>query len=264
MKSMPQRNKPDYAAPALEKGIDILELLASEPEALTQNQIAVRLKRSTSEIFRMLDVLVRRGYVVRDAAGSYSQTLKLFELAHRQVPGRRLIACALPVMERVSRLIRQSIHLSVHYDRRILVVAQLDSPEPMSFSVRLGSHYPFRADRASALVLTAFQSPEEQEVLVAEMVANSAGRPDIRALRTEIARVRRLGYYQKPSNVIRGVIQFSFPLFSGGSGAIAALASPYLRQRDVKTGLVGARNALAAAAREISASLGADTARARG
>ena len=43
-----------YSAPALEKGLDILELLAGEAEGLSQAAIAERLGRSTGEIFRML------------------------------------------------------------------------------------------------------------------------------------------------------------------------------------------------------------------
>lgn len=254
---MSQRSKPEYAAPALEKGLDILELLASAEDALTQIQIAAQLERTASEIFRMLDVLVRRGYVNRNADGAYAPTLRLFEIAHRYSPVKRLSAAALPVMQRVSKVIGQSIHVSVHYDRRIVVVAQVESPEPMGFSVRLGSHYPFRADRASAFVLTAFQPAEKQAALVGEMIANSTHRPDVRALHAELAKVQQLGYYQAPSDVVGGVIQLSFPLFSSESGAIGALASPYLKQRDVKVGLAGARSALSAAAREISASLGA-------
>ena len=42
-----------YSAPALEKGLDILELLAGSSPGLTQNQIAARLGRSPSELFRM-------------------------------------------------------------------------------------------------------------------------------------------------------------------------------------------------------------------
>ena len=46
-----------YSAPALEKGLDILELLADSAPGLTQNQIATRLGRSASELFRMVEVL---------------------------------------------------------------------------------------------------------------------------------------------------------------------------------------------------------------
>jgi IclR helix-turn-helix domain len=54
-----------YAAPALEKGLDILELLASVSEALTHSEIASRLGRTINEVFRMLVCLDERGYISR-------------------------------------------------------------------------------------------------------------------------------------------------------------------------------------------------------
>src|SRR5690348_5205293 len=55
-----------YRAPALDKGLDILELLAAEDGAFTQVEIAKALGRTPNEIYRMLDRLVRRGYVSRN------------------------------------------------------------------------------------------------------------------------------------------------------------------------------------------------------
>src|SRR3954468_2582887 len=117
-----------YSAPALEKGLDILELLASAAEGLTQAVIAQRLERSTAEIFRMLSVLERRGYLIRHPDGSYRLSLRLFELAHQHPPLQRLCGVALPAMQELAQVTRQSAHLVIHFARRILVVAQVDSP----------------------------------------------------------------------------------------------------------------------------------------
>ena len=254
---MVRRGKPEYAAPALAKGLDILELLAGIEGGLTQNLIAERLERTTSQIFRMLEVLVRRSYISRGADGSYRLTLKLFELAHCHAPVKRLVATALPVMQRLSHTIGQSTHISVHYDRRLLVVAQVDSSEPMNFSVRLGSHYPFGPDHGSALVLTSFQPAEARAALVAEMVANHP-RLDVKALKADLTLVGKRAYYQSVSEVVGGVTQLSAPIFSNSPGAIAALASPFLRRRDARVSLTDARRALVRAAGEISACLGAN------
>jgi DNA-binding IclR family transcriptional regulator len=54
-----------YSAPALDKGLDIIELLSKEEFGLTRRDIAERLGRSVGEIFRMLDKLVRRSYIVQ-------------------------------------------------------------------------------------------------------------------------------------------------------------------------------------------------------
>ncbi|WP_262054467.1 helix-turn-helix domain-containing protein, partial [Burkholderia thailandensis] len=49
-----------YRAPALDKGLDILELLAEQKEGLTRTEITKELGRNASEIYRMLERLVAR------------------------------------------------------------------------------------------------------------------------------------------------------------------------------------------------------------
>ena len=57
----PETDSDRYRAPALDKGLDILELLSATDAGLTQAEIAKSLERSPNEIYRMLDRLVRRG-----------------------------------------------------------------------------------------------------------------------------------------------------------------------------------------------------------
>ncbi|NBX04859.1 MAG: IclR family transcriptional regulator, partial [Betaproteobacteria bacterium] len=72
-----------YRAPALDKGLDILELLATQPQGLTRAQIVQNMARSANEIYRMLERLVARQYVTRSAGGDrYALSHKLFALAH--------------------------------------------------------------------------------------------------------------------------------------------------------------------------------------
>src|SRR5438105_5007558 len=92
-----------YAAPALEKGLDILELLASISDALTHSEIANRLGRTLTEVFRMLVCLEERGYIFRTGPDErYQLTLKLFELVHHHHPLQRLLTQARPLVQRVA------------------------------------------------------------------------------------------------------------------------------------------------------------------
>lgn len=251
-----------YTAPALEKGLDILELLAAESDGLAQATIAQRLGRSTAELFRMLSVLERRGYLTRHADGTYRLSLRLFELAHQHPPLKRLLTVALPAMQELAQASRQSAHLVIHFARRILIVAQVDSPEPMGFGVRLGANFPFRPDRASSRVLSAFQPAALQEELIAELVANSTRAVSAARVRAELAAIVRKGCYRAPSDTTHGVTDLCAPVFDHSDGAVAALTVPYLRQRDVKVTLAAAQSALLATVRRISAGLGATPARA--
>ena len=61
-----------YSAPALEKGLDIIEYLSYKAIPQTQTEIAIGVSKSANEIYRMLAVLENRGYLVRSNSGKYS------------------------------------------------------------------------------------------------------------------------------------------------------------------------------------------------
>lgn len=247
-----------YSAPALEKGLDVLELLADCSPGLTQNQIAAALGRSASELFRMVEVLARRGYVARSSSdGTYSLTLKLFELAHRQPPVKRLLAVALPQMHDLAHTTRQSNHLVVLHEQRILVLAQVDSPEAMGFSVRLGAHFEFRADRVSALVHTAFQSDQRRAEMSEQMLGKDASSPSRSRLAARVALIRKQGYEEHISDTLPGITDICFPILDRLGHAIATLTQPYLRQRDVIFSVAKARLAHQRVTEIISRELGA-------
>lgn len=103
-----------YAASALDKGLDILELLADHSQALTMGQIAERLERSKGEIFRMLVALKRRRHILRDeASDGFLIGNRLFEMAMKAPPIRNLVATAMPHIAAVAHAIDQSCHLAV-------------------------------------------------------------------------------------------------------------------------------------------------------
>ncbi|HET8830326.1 MAG TPA: helix-turn-helix domain-containing protein, partial [Pelobium sp.] len=76
--------KTKYQAPALEKGLDILEYLSSQSVPVSQTEIAGNLNKSSNEIYRMLVCLEDRGYIIRDQVSSkYKLSLKLYHLSHQ-------------------------------------------------------------------------------------------------------------------------------------------------------------------------------------
>lgn len=227
-----------YGAPALEKGLDILELMAEQGEqasgvlagdGLTQKQIADRLGRTPSEIFRMLACLERRGYVRRRRPSSelYVLTARLFALAHRHPPTRNLLEHALPAMRLLARQSSQSCHLAVRYDQEILIQAQVESPDPRNLGVRVGSRFPL-LETGSGRALLAFMDLAQREQLLDDMSVAPRRR---QALRRELDEVRKRGLVKAESHSIEGVIDLSAPVLDHAGNAQAAITVPFLRRR---------------------------------
>lgn len=233
----------------------MLEALAAEPHGLSLQEIAQRLERSSGELYRMLDVLVQRGYLARLPDARYALTLRLFELAHRHPPVDRLLDVSVPHMQALARATGQANHLCVHHDARLVVLARAEPPEPMSYSVRQGAHFPFRDDRVSARVISAFEPQERQAAVVRELAGGVRSAKRLRTVEARLAKIRKRGFDEGPSDTVAGVVDICFPLFDH-FGVVAALNVVYLEHRDVRVSVAQARAALRSASMTISRALG--------
>lgn len=219
-----------YRAPALDKGLDIIELLAATADGLSQAEIAKALARSPNEIYRMLDRLVRRNYVRRTPEDRYAITLKLFELAHAQPPLHRLVSQATPVLRHFALKAEQAVQMVIQ-DRNILVVvAQFDSPNYWNVSVRVGSRIGL-VNTGSGHVFLAFATPEERTLMLKGQDTGRAKRmpPD---LPERLRQVREQGYEAMPSVQTTGVTNLSVPIFGPLGSVIAVLTCPYTQRLD--------------------------------
>lgn len=226
-----RKDGPTYQAPALEKGLDILELLALADHPLSRIDIARKLNRSVGEIYRMLHQLVQRSYVaiVND---SYVLTTKLFELSHYNPPTQRLLSEALPIMHKLAGEVDQACHLTVYSQGRQIVVAKVDVPSGMGFSVRIGSELDVLVS-ASGRVLLAFQDEQTREFRIGESARRE---PDFKldAFDKVLDKIARQGFEAAPSGQVKGLFAVSFPILDLRGFALAALTVPYADRIDLK------------------------------
>lgn len=225
-------SSPKYAAPALEKGLDILEVLANAEQPMGLNVLAKAMGRTVSEIFRMAVTLEHRGYISIDSNDRYSLSLKMLELSHRQQPLRGLVATATPLMRELSGRAYQSCHLSVYHDGQLLVVAQVDAPGPFTMGAKVGALGKL-SDTASGKLLLAFRDAAERtRMLAAQIRIHGELEIDAAQLLRQIDEVRRDGTITAPSTRVRGATDVSRPIFGSHQEVIAALTVPHYERLD--------------------------------
>lgn len=222
-----------YRAPALEKGLDILELLAKHASGLTQAEVAKALGRSANEIYRMLTVLVHRGYISMSSEGDrYQLSMKLFTLAHRHPPMRRLVDQALPLMRKAAEMAQQSCHISIYDRREIIISSVVNSPATFGLSLRVGAIVGLY-NTGSGRALAAFCSIQKR----AEMIKNHqlvGGEPEMKRTKFEsiLDDIAKHGYVEMPSETTVGITNLAFPIFGPNEEAIAVLNCPFLKRID--------------------------------
>jgi DNA-binding IclR family transcriptional regulator len=247
----------DYAAPALEKGIDIVELLADAETGLTVSEIAQRLKRRMSELFRIIVVMERRRWLQKDPETSrYSVTYHVLNLAHRGTPAQSLTLAAAPVMHKLSTRVNQSCHLVVRSGNDGLVILRQENQQRhANLSVRVGATLKL-VSSCSGRILLAHLEPDEREKLLRSLMPSSGM---ARAKLDKILQdTGRRGFLVQQSPMTAGVTDISYPIRAFDGRVVAALTIPYLHVFDnsLPTTVEQTKRLLEQSARRISLSLG--------
>ncbi len=223
---------PNYSVPALEKGLDVIESLAAIAVPQSLAELATRLERSSSELFRMLNCLEKRGYITRDSlSGKYGLTLKLFSLAHSHSVMDKLLQAALQPMRELTEAMRESCHLSVLDRGRLLVIAQQDSPEPVRLSIEVGAVFDSVRTASGRLLLAQLGEAERAAMLAASPAGQEFAGDALEAFNKSLATLRQRGVSTADSETIDGVRDIAVLVGEPSTGIIAALATTRLIRR---------------------------------
>lgn len=237
--------------------MDIVELLADAESGLTASEISHRLKRRMSELFRIIVVMERRGWLQKDPETSrYSVTYHVLKLAHRGTPAQTLTTAAVPLMQELSTRINHSCHLVVRSGMQGLVILRQENQNRhANLSVRLGAVINL-VSSCSGHVLLAHVEPAERRRLL-QSIPYPRG---MSKLKVDVAleKVRKRGFEIHRSPITEGVTDISYPIRGFDDAVVAALTIPYLHALDnsLPTSVEQTRRLLEEAARRISESLG--------
>ncbi|WP_196939556.1 IclR family transcriptional regulator [Sphingobacterium pedocola] len=213
-----------YKAPALEKGLDILEFLALQSSPQSQAEVAEGLQKSPNEIYRMLASLESRGYIRRDSiSGKYALTLKLYYLSHRHSYIEKLRDAALQEMKNVSQIIQQPCHLSLIYDNQVMVIAYSKSPLPIAVMIEEGNLYALTQTASGKTLLSFSDNTTKEQALKTDDYYQTLSKKQRENFEKDLEHIKVAGYVEMPSHYAQGIIDISVPIGNGASGIIACL-----------------------------------------
>lgn len=216
-----------YSVPALEKALDVLELMSNLSQPISPSQIAQQLGRSLQEVYRVVLVLEARGYIVRPP-GTEALVLstQLYGLATRFPPFRRVVDVAQPIINNLAVNTGEAVHLSVLDGLRMCIIAQVDSPQAIGVRLRVGAHSSAVLG-SSGRTLVAFQSPSVRDWYI-EQAQASLTEAERDYLSTRLAAIMANGFEIVEGRLLPGVVDISFPILDSHGTALAAVTVPYL------------------------------------
>lgn len=216
---------PDYSVPALDKGLDVFEALAASDTSLSLSELAGALGQTPSALFRILNRLESRSYVIREpSSGRFRLSLKLFELAHTHPPVENLITISGRPMRELAESVRESVHLSALSHGRLVVLLDVGSPLRVRFAHEIGAQFSPVLTNSGRLLL-AHSRPEVLEDHLLKDPDYAQLSPNEReAFHKELKRILRNHYSVSISEERSGMRDLAVLVGNPAIGTTAALA----------------------------------------
>lgn len=220
---MKQDKKTEYQAPALDKGLDILEYLSAQRVPKTQGEIAQGLARNPSEIYRMLACLEARGYLIKEGS-AYRLSLRLYQVGRAQHALSELRSAARLPMEHLSEVTGQSCHLSVQYAGDLLVLFERMPTRRLSLAVGEGSTFPLWRTASGKVALGRMSTTERDRLLAHDDAFEQLEPAFQERSRLVIEQARQDGYLAQASDLTDDVTDIAVPVGLDNDDSSAVLA----------------------------------------
>lgn len=223
------------AKSSLQRGLAILRLLAGVNETGARlTDIARQLGLTPPTVHRILKTLVDEGMVESDKTSKrYRLGIDLFAMAARAGnPGNLRDTCR-PILLRLSATLRDTIFLMVRSGFDAVCLDRSEGPFPIrSFTGDIGGRVTLGVGQGSLAILAFLPADEQEEVIRFNLPRmHGLGFLDEVYLRTEIARVREVGYASRSTGLLPGMSGVAVPILDQQGHAVAALSVGTISER---------------------------------
>lgn len=226
---------------SFDKGLHVLELVATAEHPLRLQDIANAIQIDKSSASRFMATLQKHGLVERNARDkTFGVGTKLAMWSKNLKAGNAIVEAARPHLRRLTQLTKQTSHLAMLRDDRVVLVEVMSSDSAVSVRQTPGDWDPLYCSAVGKAIL-AFLPAVEQRKLVdrisfRELTPATLASPEM--LRVELRNVvhERLAFDEAENNPQVSCIaaplldRSGYPVASLGISTIAALLPRGIRQ----------------------------------
>jgi IclR family transcriptional regulator, KDG regulon repressor len=245
----------------LDRGLRVLEVLGASSSGLTFSEVTARVGLTTGTVHRLLQTLVRRGYVEQDKrAKTYRLGLRVLELQAATQVTNRIAAQARPELRNLMLRTGRRVHLAIYRGGdHIVYIDRVDNQESIARFVPIGVSGPVYATSLGKAIL-AFSAPDvideyladsKREALTEKTITEEA------ALRKEFEEIRSRGYATEMEESSRGTYCIGAPIYDYTGEVVAAVSIAGTR-KDIVTDLEERAATVLEEAAKISRKFGYD------
>jgi len=215
------------SVPALEKALQILQMLATSRSGLSLQEIVQRTGLPRSSVHCILVTLQRQDFLYRNESTSrYMFGLKLFSLANMALSGLRLRDQAAPFLYSLMHQTQLTVHLAILERNEALLVAKVDAPGIVRLATWLGKRMELHCTGLGKALMCHWDE-ERIDAVIAEHGLprhNDNTIASVKRLKQDLSKAADRGYAVDDEEDEIGLRCIGVPVFDHTGSVVAAVS----------------------------------------
>jgi IclR family KDG regulon transcriptional repressor len=237
----PPRGQGRITAPALRRGLDILELFLQHNNGLKVPEITERLGIPRASVHELVGTLAERGYLqaVSEPPSRYVLGVRAFELGGAYERGLDLATLGRESAQGIAAQCGETVQVVVRDGQHVVYIVKVDSTHSIRLVSDVGSRLPAYCTAVGKVLLAALPAKDldalfpDDEALV-PMTANSIRTRE--RLLSELALTRQRGWSEEYSESNENAACVAAPVYDRSGACVAgmSISTPIMRLDDDK------------------------------
>lgn len=217
-----------YKVHSLERGLDLIEILADEVPEKSLTELSKRAGFNLSTTHRILNALKSRGYVEQNPGTSkYKLTFRFFEIGNVVVRHLNLREEAVPVLTELAEKTGESAYLIILDKEEALCLERIDGHHYVKvLFLQVGGRMPLHIGGGPRVLLAHLPEEEIERVIKSKGLPGWTERsitdPDL--LRKDLKKIREQGYALSFEDVTEDAAALGSPVRNWKGEVIAAVS----------------------------------------
>lgn len=216
-------------APALRRGLDILELFVESGDELRIPDITQRLGLPRATTHELVSALAERGYLqpVPQSAGRYTLGVNAFRLGAAYERELDLVSIGNELAAKIAAQCGETVQLVVRDGTFVIYIARADSIHPIRLVSHVGSRMPAHCTAGGKVMLASLSDSELNSLFpddeaLSPMTPNSIDSRE--RLHAEIATIRARGWAEETSESNTDAACVAAPVYNRSNECVAAIS----------------------------------------
>jgi DNA-binding IclR family transcriptional regulator len=220
------RNSRHFRLPAVDRAMNLLELLAVSRNGLTLSELSRKLDIPKSTAHYLIYTLSTRGYVQRTSNGRHSLGLRLTGIAGQSRAEIDLSAMTAPYLREVSARVNLTATASILKGAEAVIIGRSHAFQDTGGGAWVGRHLDLHCTAQGKALLSGLSDEDLNRMLMRRELAQFTSKTiiSLEALKLQLAEVRTKGYAVNDEEQVHGVRAVAAPVLDSLGNVITCIS----------------------------------------